>query len=142
MHRSIRARTSFAGGLLAVLAWIVLIPCYVSAADPLQELLDRTGHQVTAFLEFISEMNCTEHVTQTKLGDSGKIVEKEESAFDYLILLSNAGGELNLSESRLAANPKAAKKENAPLLLSNGFSTLFLIFHPYYSPGIRVQYRR
>lgn len=120
---------------LVALAAIGLTPTRSLAADPLQELLERTGKQVAAFLELISDMNCTEHVTQTKLGDSGKVVEKQESAFDYLILLSNEGGEVNLVESRLAANPKAAQKENAPLLLSNGFSTLFLIFHPDYAPG-------
>ena len=124
-----------AGCIAAILAGALLMPVRTAAVDPLRDLLDRTGDQVTSFLELISDMNCTEHVTQLKLGDSGKTVEKQESAFDYLILLSNTGGELNLVESRIASNPKAKSKEESPLLLSNGFSTLFLIFHPYYAPG-------
>lgn len=123
------------GFLMATLVAATLIPARAVAADPLQELLARASEQVTSFLELISDTNCTEHVTQLKLGDLGKTIEKQESAFDYLILLSNAGGELNLVESRLASDPKAKPKEGPQLLLSNGFSTLFLIFHPYYSAG-------
>ncbi len=130
---------SVAGCFLAVLMGALLIPVRMVAADSLQELLDRTSDQVTSFLDLISDVNCTEHVTQLKLGESGKTVEKQESAFDYLILLSNAGGELNLVESRLASDAKAKPKEAAPLLLSNGFSTLFLIFHPYYSAGFEFR---
>ena len=135
--RSLRAREHnfLAGFLLVVFAGVALLPVSAAAADPLQELLNRASQQVTASLELISDMNCTEHVTQLKLGESGKVVEKQESAFDYLIILSNADGELNLTESRLAVDGKAAPKEKSPLLLSNGFSTLFLIFHPYYSAG-------
>jgi hypothetical protein len=135
MKAASRSSTGLARCLAVILAGALLTPVRAAAADPLQELLARTGDQVTSFLDLISDMNCTEHVTQLKLGDSGKTVEKQESAFDYLILLSNTGGELNLVESRLASDPKAKPKEGAPLLLSNGFSTLFLIFHPYYAAG-------
>ena len=112
-----------------------------AATDPLQDLLSRASRQVSASLELISEMNCTEHVTQTKLGDRGQVVEKAESSFDYLILFSNTGGELNLVESRIADNSgKGPSKEKAPLLLSNGFSVLFLIFHPYYAAGFKFTF--
>src|SRR5215469_147702 len=58
------------------------------------------------------------------------------STFDYLVILTNTGGELSLDESRVAVHEIALRnhqKEVAPLLVSNGFATLFLIFHPYYS---------
>jgi hypothetical protein len=130
------AQVSRAGWLVAALAVVCAVPRPAAAADPLQELLNRTSQQVLSFLDLISDMNCTEHVTQAKLADSGKVVEKEESVFDYLILLSNTGGDLSLVESRIAADQgRAVPKEKSPLLLSNGFSTLFLIFHPYYSAG-------
>jgi hypothetical protein len=108
-----------------------------AADDPLEELLRRTSDQVTSYLERISEVSCDERVLQEKLGDSGKTVEKEESAFNYLILLTSANGELNLVESRLADEGKPAKKLQRPLLVSNGFATLFLVFHPYYSAGFK-----
>jgi hypothetical protein len=106
-----------------------------AADDPLRELLRRTSDQVSAYLDRISEVSCSERVLQEKLGDSGKTVEKEESAFNYLILLSSANGDVNLVESRLAEDDKAIKKLQHPLLVSNGFATLFLVFHPYYAAG-------
>jgi len=103
------------------------------ATNALQELLERAGSNVSAFLETISEVNCTEHLTQERIAENGKTIEKRESAFDYLVLLSNTGGELNLVESRVAADANKEGHEKAPLLVSNGFSMLLLIFHPYYS---------
>jgi hypothetical protein len=103
------------------------------ATNSLPELLDRAGNSVSAFLDTISDVNCTEHLTQEKIADNGKTIEKHESAFDYLVLLTNTGGELSLVESRVAADSKKAPPEKAPLLVSNGFSMLILVFHPYYS---------
>jgi len=108
-----------------------------AAGDPLEDLLRRTSDHVSSYLERISEVSCSERVLQEKLGDSGKTVEKEESAFNYLIMLSSASGELDLVESRLADESKPAKKLQRPLLVSNGFTTLFLVFHPYYSAGFK-----
>src|ERR1700736_3389335 len=77
-----------------------------AAGDPLEELLRRTSEQINGYLERISEVSCSERVLQEKLGDSGKTVEKEESAFNYLILLTSANGEMSLVESRLAEQDK------------------------------------
>lgn len=108
------------------------------ADGQLDAVLERTGKQVSAFLDLISETNCTERVLQEKIADSGKVVEKEESTFDYLIILSTSDGELSLVESRIAPeNAKQQKKTRPPLLISNGFSTLFLVFHPYYAASFQ-----
>lgn len=111
-----------------------------AAPDPLEELLSRTSAHVSAFLNLISEVNCTERVIQEKLASNGKVQEKEDSTYDYLILLSNAGGELSLVESRLAPGggaPGEKRPSRSPLLISNGFATLFLVFHPYYAGGFQ-----
>jgi hypothetical protein len=108
-----------------------------AADDSLEELLHRTSEHVSAYLDRISEVSCSERVLQEKLGDGGKTIEKEESAFNYLVLLSSASGEVSLVESRLADEDKPAKKLQRPLLVSNGFATLFLVFHPYYAPGFK-----
>jgi len=108
-----------------------------AAGDPLEVLLQRTSEQVSLYLDRISEVSCSERVLQEKLGDNGKTIEKEESAFNYLILLSSANGEISLVESRLVDEDKPAKKLQRPLLVSNGFATLFLVFHPYYVAGFQ-----
>jgi hypothetical protein len=107
------------------------------AQEQLDVLLERTAKRVSSFLDLISEMNCTERVLQEKLADNGKVVEKEASTYDYLIILSTEGGDLNLAESRIAPEDARQKKPHSPLLVSNGFSTLFLVFHPYYAAGFQ-----
>lgn len=130
--------------LASASALFLLVPFAVSArapqtqttADPLAILVERAGNHVSQFLDVISDVNCRERVLQEKLNEKGKTEEKVESTFDYLIMLSSAGGEFNLVESRIAPeDAKQTKKLAKPLLVSNGFSTLFLVFHPYYAPG-------
>jgi hypothetical protein len=130
--------------LASASALFLLVPLAVSArapqtqtiTDPLAILVERAGNHVSQFLAVISDVNCRERVLQEKLNEKGKAEEKAESTFDYLIMLSTDGGEFNLVESRIAPeDAKPAKKQSKPLLISNGFSTLFLVFHPYYAPG-------
>ena len=68
----------------------------------------------------------------------GKVELKEESTYDYLVILTNAGGEISLDESRLAVHEqKRNRKKGVSMLVSNGFATLFLVFHPDYSSGFQ-----
>ena len=98
----------------------------------LKSLLQRTGEQTAHFLEQFSDVKCTELVTQEKLDAKGKVEARQESTFDYLAILTSAGGNLNLSESRLPVKQGKKVDKSVPLLVSNGFATLFLVFHPYY----------
>lgn len=102
-------------------------------ADPtaLEPLLDKASRRVTAFLDEISYVKCTEQVTQTKLSAGGRPQYTDRGTYDYLILLSGGDNELQLNESRLPM-AEERKAKNLPMLISNGFSMLFLIFHPFY----------
>lgn len=62
---------------------------------------------------------------------------KEDSTYDYLVILTNAGGELNISDSRIPVREAKRDRKNTPMLLSNGFAMLFLVFHPYYAEAFR-----
>jgi hypothetical protein len=104
-----------------------------SAQVDLDQLLSRTSTQVTGFLDQFSDVKCTEQVQQLKVGTDGKIELKQESTYDYLVIMTHSGGELSLDESRLAVRESRRDKKNTPLLVSNGFATLFLVFHPYYA---------
>jgi len=108
-----------------------------AGATTLDDLLARTGTQVAGFLDQFSDVKCTEQVEQEKLGKDGKVELRDESTYDYLVILTNPGGELSLDESRLAVKAAKPDKKNMPLLISNGFATLFLIFHPYYAEGFQ-----
>lgn len=113
----------------------MLLVCAARANDAptSAELVDRASTNVAKFLDQFSQVRCTESVVQEKIGRNGKIEQHGQSAFDYLVIMSNSGGELSLQESRLAMKDSARKTPGpAPLLVTNGFATLFLIFHPSY----------
>ena len=47
------------------------------------------------------------------------------------------GGELNLAESRIPIREAKKDRKNTSMLLSNGFATLFLVFHPFYAEAFK-----
>src|ERR1700690_159529 len=127
-------------GLWALLAGVVLCAqtsAQESNAQRLTDLLSRTGDQTVAFLDQFSDVKCTEHVSQEKLGKEDKVELKEDSSYDYLVILTNSGGDLSLSESRLPLHDAKPDRKNTSMLLSNGFATLFLVFHPYYAQAFQ-----
>jgi hypothetical protein len=127
-----------------ILAVIVLAELAFAATTPaspetqkLSDLLTRTADQTSLFLDQFSDVKCTEQVRQEKLGKDDKVELKEDSTYDYLVILTNAGGELNLSESRIPLREAKRDRKNTTMLLSNGFATLFLVFHPYYAEAFK-----
>lgn len=117
-----------------VLFATTLASAQTAAPVPLEKILDRASQRVSDFLDQFSNVKCVEQVTQTKLKPNGKVELEEQSTFDYLVILTNAGGDLSLDESRLPVKQATAdRKKDISMLLSNGFGTLFLVFHPYYA---------
>ena len=129
-------RPGGAGIVVLLLVCLAVHPAVAAGHDP-DDLLNRTGEQVSKFLGQFSEVKCTEKVTQEKLGKEDKVELKEESTYDYLVILTNTGGELSLDESRLAVHEAKVDKKNTSLLVTNGFATLFLVFHAYYAGSFR-----
>lgn len=108
------------------------------STPPLEDILAHTAVSVERFWEQFAAVNCTEAVTQEKLGDKGKVIYRRESLFDYLILMSLQGDDLTVEESRILQK-EVGKSTDLPLLLTSGFSTLMLIFHPYYQGSFEYQ---
>jgi len=106
-------------------------------AQQLNSILERATGQTSVFLDQFSEVKCTEQVRQEKLGKDNKVELKEDSTYDYLVILTNVGGELNLSESRIPIREAKKDRKNTSMLLSNGFATLFLVFHPLYADAFK-----
>ncbi len=117
---------------LAVVAGMFLgSPGCTAESEPIQSVLQRTGKRLEEFMEHIAWVRCMESVTQSKLGKNGKMEYKEDSLFDSLVLLRLNGDELTVEESRQLERQTGNPKKQ-PLLVTNGFSTLALVFHPYY----------
>jgi hypothetical protein len=125
--------------------WILLsVACLFLARlasaepQPLDLLLDKTAKEVSLYLDRVSDVRCTEQVQQIKLDKNGHSERSENGTYDYFVLLQGGEDELLLNESRI---PKREPKErkNMPMLISNGFSMLYLIFHPYYRNSFRFE---
>jgi hypothetical protein len=122
-------------GLAIVLLFTLAAPSTALAVDnSTQAVITRVEANVTKFLDLFSEVKCTELVEQTKLNAKGKVEHEERGRFDYLLMSQTSGGDLSLEESRLQEQATPHKK-NVPLLVTNGFATLVLVFHPYYQGG-------
>ena len=120
-------------GLLVSLLLTGALAGAAPTQEPLDKVLERVTQRVSRFLDLFSDVKCTEQVTQEKFKPNGKIELQEQSTYDYLVLFTNVGGELSLAESRLPVKQATAdRKKDISMLLSNGFATLFLVFHPYY----------
>jgi hypothetical protein len=108
------------------------------APDEATPLVSRVSKVLTTFLGGLSNVECTEVVSQTKLKGRDKIQYAENSTYDYLVLAQSDGGELSLAESRLAKK-ETHQTRRLPLMVTNGFSTLLLIFHPQYRAGFQFK---
>jgi len=117
--------------LLSGVAWGVLaaLPagaCAQSALAP----VEMVTHRVTSYLTQLADLKCTETVTQEKLTGNGHVEAKEQAKYDYLIMIDGDKDDLHFVESRLESS--AGRRKQLPMLVTNGFSTLLLVFHPYY----------
>jgi len=137
MHRTVMIAILLAALLAEAPLFAEEKPATTPDAQRLNDLLARTGTRTSAFLDEFSDVKCTEKVRQEKLGKDDKVELKEDSTYDYLVILTNAGGDLSLSESRLPLHEAKRDRKNTSMLLSNGFATLFLVFHPYYSESFK-----
>jgi hypothetical protein len=105
----------------------------------LDALLDRTGRGVEIFWQQVASFACTELVTQEKIGKNNRTKYKEDSAFDYLALARVQENDLSVEELRMPKKKVSDKTDHPPLLATNGFPTLLLIFHPKYRDNYRYE---
>ncbi|KAA6464766.1 hypothetical protein DYQ86_02040 [Acidobacteria bacterium AB60] len=124
-----RVRTSL---LACTLAAAVIAPAQTTPGVPVQ-----AQKQVVQYISQLGNLHCKETVTQEKLTPKGHVETTEHSSYDYLIMMDGSGDDFQLNESRLET--KAAPHKQLPMLVTNGFSTLLLVFHPYYSSGFQFE---
>lgn len=124
------ASVCLAASLLAGLAF--------ASGPSLDVVLDRTSQHAEHFVAQLPDVKCTERVVQAKLGKNDKAEYQEESTFDFLLMPQVHGAEITVEESRLAL-AEARHRKNLPLLITNGFSTMMLIFHPLYRESFEFE---
>ena len=115
---------------------IGLLSLLTAQAETAPDVVELARHNVTEFINLFSEVKCTELVSQEKLTPKGKVEYREQSRFDYLVIADSSDNDLSLQESRLEEQGPQHKK-NVSLLVTNGFATLLLVFHPYYEDSFQ-----
>ena len=103
--------------------------CRAQAVVP-ASLVDQAQKQVVNYIGKLADLHCTEDVLQEKLKPNGGTELSSKSQYDYFLYMQGNSYDFQLSESRLEIGTQ--KPARQPLLLTNGFSTLLLVFHPYY----------
>ena len=114
-----------------ILLLLLSASSWAAQSSSLDQLLVRTGKSVDAFLGRFGSVTCMEAVSQQKLKPNGKSEYREDSKYELLVMIRESDGELKIDETRQArAEGKHLNKQ--PLLVTNGFSTLLLVFHPHF----------
>jgi hypothetical protein len=121
-----RAARWCAAGALAFL----VVPCsHAQSAPSVGQVLDLASKFVERSAEHFGKVVCVETVSQNKLNPDGKVLVKQDSTLDYQVQVDVQGNTLLVHESATPQSPPA-KSKHVPLLVTEGFSTLLLIFHP------------
>jgi hypothetical protein len=114
--------------LSMLLASPALLAAGQSASAP--SAADQAQQQVIKYVARLADLHCTESVTQEKLAPNGHVEASERAKYDYLIMMGGSGDEFQLNESRYES--ASSRHKQLPMLVTNGFSTALLVFHPYY----------
>jgi len=127
--------------MLAMLACaLCLFPARVEAqkSDALSDLLNKTEASVEQFVEQFAYLRYQEDILQEKLKSNDRVEYKQETVFDALLMTRFDDGRLRVEEQRLLERAPD-KHELRPLVKTDGFSTLAMIFHPYYQSSFRFK---
>jgi len=105
--------------------------------DELPAILARTGADVQAFFQNFSNTISEEQVREMRLGKKGETKDALEEKFQYLLLTRPEKSGVGLEEYRTDKNGDrtASKGLNAGLMLTSGFASASLVFHPSYQSG-------
>src|ERR1019366_4461429 len=103
----------------------------------LPAILQRTGAAVEAFFKDFQNATSRERVEELKLGKDGKMKQSMEQQFQYLLLTTPYEGGLSLEEYRTnpAGELTRPSAGSEGFMLSAGFASVSLLFHPDYQNG-------
>lgn len=123
--------------ILAVLCLLIAGGSQAQSAASVPDVLPKARSFVAQFVEEFATIRYEEDLSQQKLKDDGKIAYKQEMVFDSIIRMRiDDEGKLRVDEQRIMEKTPV-HVEKRPLLNTYGFSSLAMIFHPYYESSFR-----
>ena len=106
------------------------------AACPLDDVVQKAGDQLVAFVRDVDRFTATETLTHESINKYGISLAAEKRKFDYLVSIQDSRkGYLSVTEYR---NGGGAQEEFPDGIVTNGLPALVLVFHPYYAPNYEM----
>src|SRR5271157_2312334 len=115
---------------------------HAAEQSQLKAILEKTGAPVEAFFRDFQNATSRELIQEEKLGKGGKVKESLEQKFQYLLLTTPYQGGLSLEEYRTNAAGERISQTGLDegFMLSAGFASASLLFHPAYQGGTRFRH--
>ncbi|MFN7934069.1 MAG: hypothetical protein U0R19_12135 [Bryobacteraceae bacterium] len=107
-----------------------------AAASSLTDTLALAARHSEQLLERVTGVTCVETLEQRKFDAKNRLLARQDGQYAYTLLIQITPDRLFADESR-ELRGKGGKRPAHPLLASNGFATLSLIFHPLLQSSFR-----
>jgi hypothetical protein len=104
---------------------VMTVALIAQALNPIES----ASRVAEVFWDQFMAVQSIERVTQSKLEPDGKIISTKSMEFDYVASLKPKSAGVAVEESRVPRS-SAEPEAKASLLLTSGFPTLLLMFHP------------
>jgi len=113
-----------------------------SNQDELKVVLQNVGEGVESFFKNFPNTVSLEQVHQERLGKDGKVARALDQDFQYLLLARTDKWGLGIEEHRATAQGESTTVGgyNEGLMLTAGFASVSLLFHPAYQDGAGFRY--
>ncbi|HEV2424642.1 MAG TPA: tetratricopeptide repeat protein [Terriglobia bacterium] len=110
--------------------------------DELGSILQKTGGNVREFFTGFQNTVSVEQVREERLGKNGKVRDFQNLKFQYLLVSQPQQGRMELQEYRTDEHgyPTAPTGLDSGFMLTSGFASASLLFHPAYQSGARFRY--
>jgi len=113
-----------------------------SSQGELPSILEKTGENVRAFFTGFQNTVSLEQVREERLSKEGKVKDFQELKFQYLLISQPRQGRLELEEYRTNSHGDrtAPTGLESGFMLTSGFASASLLFHPNYQSGANFRY--
>jgi len=110
--------------------------------DELPSILEKTGENVRDFFTGFQNTVSREQVREERLSKAGKVKDFQDLKFEYLLVSQPQQGRLELQEYRTNSHgdPTAPTGLDSGFMLTSGFASASLLFHPAYQSGAQFRY--
>jgi tetratricopeptide (TPR) repeat protein len=106
------------------------------AACNLDEVVQKAGSQLEAFVHDVDRFTATETLTHESINKYGIASSPEKRKFDYLVSIQEVRkGNLSVTEYR---DGGGGQSEFPGGIVTNGLPATVLVFHPYYAPNYEM----